>query len=274
MGSITSVYSQKSTEQVEPMKVIMTGLDGVGKSTILNQLTHRKLVTQYRSNIMPSAYCPINDYNANLDIKITTPMSGFQVETLTIPWKQIEITCWDVGGLDKILSQWSHFHKKVKAVVFVVDSNDWDRIDDARKEIHKIMSEALMEVPLLVLANKRDLPGIMNLSGMKECLAMYPFKGRRRRWRVHGICASQGLGVHEGFNWITSGCPDLLKTKYDLQLLRSLHQKGRASITNFDDENIKNLLMFICDQPSEICEMIEKYLGVIDCRVTGIEYAF
>lgn len=272
MGSGSSV--QKST--IEPIKVIMTGLDTAGKHTILEQLTHYRNAAM--EDIMPGTgtHCTINDYYFKREADVIDPDSGFQVESLLLPWKKLEIICWDAGDHpEDIRSRCRHYYKQAKAVIFVVDSNDWDRIDNARVEMHRIMNEdELKDIPLLVLANKRDLIGIMNLSGMKECLGMYPFSGRRRRWRVQGICASQDLGIAEGFDWITSGCPDLLKTKYDMQLLRSLYQKGRASMKNIRDEKIKNILLFICNQPSEICILIEIYLGVVDNRVTGIEYVF
>jgi GTPase SAR1 family protein len=42
----------------------------------------------------------------------------------------------------------------------VVDSQDKDRIDEARQELHKIISDREMrDCLLLVFANKQDLPG-------------------------------------------------------------------------------------------------------------------
>lgn len=43
--------------------------------------------------------------------------------------------------------------------MFVVDSQDKDRIEEARTELHKILNDREMkECLLLVFANKQDLP--------------------------------------------------------------------------------------------------------------------
>lgn len=44
-------------------------------------------------------------------------------------------------------------------MVFVVDSQDRERIDEARTELHKILNDREMkDALLLVFANKQDLP--------------------------------------------------------------------------------------------------------------------
>lgn len=45
-------------------------------------------------------------------------------------------------------------------MIFVIDSNDRDRIDEARQELHRIIQDREMKDSLLlVFANKQDLPG-------------------------------------------------------------------------------------------------------------------
>ena len=40
---------------------------------------------------------------------------------------------WDVGGKDKIRPLWRHYYQNTHALIFVIDSNDKDRVDDARQ---------------------------------------------------------------------------------------------------------------------------------------------
>ncbi len=61
---------------------------------------------------------------------------------------------------------WHEFGINVKrcvgtqGLIFVIDSNDRDRIDEARQELHRIIQDREMkESLLLVFANKQDLPG-------------------------------------------------------------------------------------------------------------------
>lgn len=67
---------------------------------------------------------------------------------------------WDVGGQDKIRPLWRHYYTGTQGLVFVVDSCDRERIDEARQELHRILSDREMkDCLLLVFANKQDLPG-------------------------------------------------------------------------------------------------------------------
>ncbi len=55
---------------------------------------------------------------------------GFNVET--VEYKNISFTVWDVGGQDKIRPLWRHYFQNTQGLIFVVDSNDRERIGEAR----------------------------------------------------------------------------------------------------------------------------------------------
>lgn len=83
--------------------------------------------------------------------------SGFNVET--VEYKNIQFTVWDVGGQDKIRPLWRHYFQNTQGIIFVVDSNDRDRIVEAREELQRMLNEdELRDALLLVFANKQDLP--------------------------------------------------------------------------------------------------------------------
>ena len=44
-----------------------------------------------------------------------------------------KLTCWDVGGQSKIRPLWRHYFMNTHGVIFVIDSNDKQRIDEANK---------------------------------------------------------------------------------------------------------------------------------------------
>lgn len=77
---------------------------------------------------------------------------GFNVET--VEYKNINFTVWDVGGQDKIRPLWRHYfvntqvsHKWIadlfnvvrKGLIFVVDSNDRERVKEAKDELDKMV---------------------------------------------------------------------------------------------------------------------------------------
>lgn len=119
-------------------------------------------------------------------------------------YKNVKFNVWDVGGQDKIRPLWRHYYTGTQGLVFVVDSQDRERIDEAKQELHRILSDREMkECLLLVFANKQDLPGGAYDLGPREPviisystldLAMSPaevteqlglHRMRDRSWYVH-----------------------------------------------------------------------------------------
>eukprot|EP00735_Rhodelphis_limneticus_P003826 TRINITY_DN15353_c0_g1::TRINITY_DN15353_c0_g1_i1::g.22700::m.22700 TRINITY_DN15353_c0_g1::TRINITY_DN15353_c0_g1_i1::g.22700 ORF type:complete len:179 (-),score=11.73,sp/Q7RVM2/ARF_NEUCR/53.53/5e-61,Arf/PF00025.16/1.5e-53,G-alpha/PF00503.15/0.22,G-alpha/PF00503.15/7.6e-07,Miro/PF08477.8/6.5e-08,SRPRB/PF09439.5/8e-07,Ras/PF00071.17/3.3e-06,ABC_tran/PF00005.22/0.00016,Gtr1_RagA/PF04670.7/0.00024,MMR_HSR1/PF01926.18/0.0021,NACHT/PF05729.7/58,NACHT/PF05729.7/0.012,GTP_EFTU/PF00009.22/42,GTP_EFTU/PF00 len=157
-------------------RILMIGLTGAGKSTIV-----------YKLHIG--------------DVPTTPGCIGFNVETTQ--YKNIHITSFEVGISQhncKIL--WSHYFQDSDAVVFVVDSTDRDQLEEARTELHEILShELLKNVSLLVLANKQDLPDAIPPAEMVTELALG--KLGDRKWHVEGSCAVTGDGIFEGLDWLS-----------------------------------------------------------------------
>ena len=67
----------------------------------------------------------------------TIPTIGFNVET--VEYKNICFTVWDVGGQDKIRPLWRHYFQNTQGLIFVVDSNDRERITEAQDELQKMV---------------------------------------------------------------------------------------------------------------------------------------
>jgi ADP-ribosylation factor protein 1 len=152
----------------------MVGLDAAGKTTILYKLKLGEVVT-------------------------TIPTIGFNVET--VEYKNISFTVWDVGGQDKIRLLWRHYYQNTQGLIFVVDSNDRDRIDDAREELHKMLSEEeLREAVLLVFANKQDLQFALDAEEILNTLSLMEIKDRT--WTIQACSAVTKEGLQEGMEWL------------------------------------------------------------------------
>ena len=118
----------------------------------------------------------------------TIPTIGFNVET--VEYKNIKFTVWDVGGQDKIRPLWRHYYQNTEGVIFVVDSNDLERVDAARKELEQMLAEdSLKDACVLVFANKQDLPNAMEVSEMADKLGLGSM--RNRKWYIKGCCANR-----------------------------------------------------------------------------------
>lgn len=131
------------------------------------------------------------------------PAIGFNVDTCR--YHELEVTSWDLGGQDKIRVIWRHYYPSTQGLIFVVDSQDRDRMPQARDELNLLLAEAdLHGVPLLVLANKQDLPGCMTIAEISEILeldALVP-----RAWRICPVCSVTEEGLGEAFDWLQRTC--------------------------------------------------------------------
>eukprot|EP00434_Breviolum_minutum_P040671 symbB.v1.2.036151.t1/scaffold5036.1/size31615/3 len=182
----------------QEMRILMVGLDAAGKTTILYKLKLGEVVT-------------------------TIPTIGFNVET--VEYKNLSFTVWDVGGQDKIRPLWRHYYQGTNGLIYVVDSNDRDRIEDAREELNKMLNEDEMrDAVLLVFANKqdltvsilsgpsttvsaigilcgKDLPNAMTAAEVTEKLGLHNL--RHRQWFIQSACATTGDGLYEGLDWLS-----------------------------------------------------------------------
>jgi len=171
MGILHSIF-----ERFHDYKIILLGLDGAGKTSILYKLKMNQTI-------------------------MTIPTIGFNVEQVI--HKGMKITIWDVGGQDKIRPLWRHYFQNAQAIIFVIDSHDTDRFLCAQKELHKILTdEYLKNIPLLLLANKTDMQPMCNLNSLTQVLKMDRLINHP--WYIQPSSAISGEGLYEGLNWVTS----------------------------------------------------------------------
>merc|ERR1712187_25345 len=106
------------------------------------------------------------------EVVTTIPTIGFNVET--VEYKNINFTVWDIGGQDKIRKLWRYYYQGTQGLIFVVDSNDRERIEDVCEELAKmLMEEEMRDAVLLVLANKQDLPNSLTAAEVTEKLGLH-----------------------------------------------------------------------------------------------------
>jgi len=85
--------------------------------------------------------------------------------------------------------------------LYVVDSNDRERIDEAALELQKVLREdELRDATLLVLCNKQDLPNAMSVAEVTDKLGLHSL--RNRQWYIQATCACSGDGLYEGLDWL------------------------------------------------------------------------
>ncbi|XP_074769409.1 ADP-ribosylation factor-like protein 11 [Athene noctua] len=151
-------------------RVVMLGLDFAGKSTLLYKLKSGRAVE-------------------------TCPTVGFNVESLQTPCR-ISFTLWDVGGQDNLRASWLDYLEDTKTLIFVLDSTDTARLPEAMAALEEVLSQPSMAgVPVLLLANKQEVPGALAPAELGERLRWGQLA--RRRWVLQGCSAHTGQGLQE-----------------------------------------------------------------------------
>jgi signal recognition particle receptor subunit beta len=85
------------------------------------------------------------------------PTVGLNVEQVKFR-NNITLTLWDVGGNARKL--WKHYYDKIDSLVFVVDCSDDKRLELAKSEMLKVISDPELDAcPMLIFANKQDMDG-------------------------------------------------------------------------------------------------------------------
>jgi len=158
----------------EEVKILLLGLDAAGKTTILYKLTLGEVIS-------------------------TAPTIGSNQEVFQ--YKNLSIRMWDVGGQTTLRASWAQYFAKTKAVIFVVDSTDRQRLGLAKQELHKLCAdEDLSEALLLVFANKQDVRGCLSAAQISEGLSLTEL--RDRQWQIVACCALTGKGLMDGMDWL------------------------------------------------------------------------
>eukprot|EP00455_Lapot_gusevi_P008362 TRINITY_DN13633_c0_g2_i6.p1 TRINITY_DN13633_c0_g2~~TRINITY_DN13633_c0_g2_i6.p1 ORF type:complete len:184 (-),score=15.94 TRINITY_DN13633_c0_g2_i6:382-933(-) len=171
----------------KPKQINVLGLDGVGKT---------ELIHKFQSDASK--------------IESTIPVIGFNLEKTQ--HRGLSLYSWGIGGRSSI-GPVQRFHmKECEGVVFVIDATDRDRVTAAASLLqygstvfwlNTILSEdLLLGRPLLIFANKQDLPNCMPESEIIECLGLNKISGRQ--WKLQPCSVVTGQGLEEGWNWIIS----------------------------------------------------------------------
>lgn len=165
-----SLFGQKER------RILILGLDGAGKTTILYKLQVGEVVT-------------------------TIPTIGFNVETLT--YKNLKFQVWDLGGQTSIRPYWRCYYSNTDAIIYVVDSMDKERMSISKQELVSMLEEEeLKNSTLVVFANKQDIPGALTETEVAKELGLAAIKDRK--WQIFKTSAVKGEGLETAMDWLVT----------------------------------------------------------------------
>jgi ADP-ribosylation factor-like protein 8 len=96
---------------------------------------------------------------------------------------------------------WERYCRGVSAIVYVVDSADEESIAESVTEFGELLRRTqAAATPVLLLGNKNDLPGHLELQGLIDKFGLEGIQGREVG--CYSISAREGHNVDETLKWL------------------------------------------------------------------------
>ncbi|KXS20969.1 ARF/SAR superfamily [Gonapodya prolifera JEL478] len=175
----------KHVTQKEEFYILILGLDNAGKTTLLEKI---KTLFTGTPGMPPEKIAPTVGLNiAKIPITSTA-----------------RLNFWDLGGQREMRSLWPQYYDECHGIVFVIDSCDEERLDECRAAADSLLtSDLTLNVPLILLANKQDLPTALPPHELKERFVnRIAERMGARESGVMAVSAIEGTGVKDAIDWI------------------------------------------------------------------------
>lgn len=156
-GSLPAAAEAPQTSQSCPVEsagtqVLVLGLDGSGKTSLLHCFSSGSLEQDME------------------------PTQGFNA--VSISRDDLHIEFLEIGGKEDLRPYWQRYMSKALLLVFVVDSSNPRLFPVAKKHLHELLA-CHPRLPLMVLANKQDLPGSCSITDLHDALSLSEAGDRR-----------------------------------------------------------------------------------------------
>ncbi len=156
--------------------VAIVGLDGAGKTTIINRLLR-------------------SEFN------LTRPTFGINIEIYK--YRSLEFVVYDLGGQMPLRETlWEKFVSSADGLVFVLDSADKKRFNIAAEEFNNALSYN-QEAPVLFLSNKIDLEDAASSDDVLDVIDFGELIRLQRKYNFSRCSALTGEDLFESWDWLT-----------------------------------------------------------------------
>jgi len=170
----------KSLFWKQEMEITLVGLQSAGKTTLLSAISDGKLSAE----------------------KDTIPTIGLNTKKVTKG--AVTIKLWDIGGQPRFRPMWERYCRGVNSIVYVVDAADPSMFESSKACLHDLLSKpALANIPLLVLANKNDLPGAVDERAVGAALDLATIASTGREVTCYSISAKRVVNIDVTLSWLT-----------------------------------------------------------------------
>jgi small GTP-binding protein len=187
-------------------KVVITGLDSSGKTTLVSFLQNGTFIEH-------------------------TPTMGKELTTMEV--QGIRINIMDMGGQKDFRELWLHEMSDAECVIFMIDAYARERFSEAKDELWKL-SSVFKKKGLIVLANKYDLQPTAQVSEIIEALDLSKISS----FEILPISCKTGYGIVPAFMKIYYKLTGRQLTKKLNIRAVTVFNQGGIPLTSSDNQQI------------------------------------
>lgn len=172
--NLRNVFRPKS----KSVNIAWLGLDFAGKTTLIRRVTE------------------------GLFKQDTKRTLGLNIDEYEID-KRFKLICWDIGGQEVFREHlWETYIKDSAGIIFVVDSSTPERFPEVKQEFWRwvIENPDIKNIPILILANKQDLPQAQNSGDIANALDLNQLSSFS--YSILPCSAATGSNLLEGLEWL------------------------------------------------------------------------
>lgn len=199
------------------------GLDNAGKTTFLE---HLKLLYQSPDSSQQSNKKKHNKKDTREIIKKRRILPTVGQNTTTIKYENesdnnhqynnINLKFWDLGGQKSLRNMWSRYYNSCHGIIFIIDSTDTERFQEcydtlmglSRDENWRCENNSydnMVNVPILMLANKQDLPDAIDLVALKTGVFIQLVSELEATdLKLLPVSVLENQGLKESLEWLVS----------------------------------------------------------------------
>ncbi|KAG0483195.1 hypothetical protein HPP92_011279 [Vanilla planifolia] len=127
-----------------------------------------------------------------------------------------KLVFWDLGGQIGLRTIWEKYYEEAHAIIYVIDASCPSSFEDAKSALEKVLRhDDLRGAPLLILANKQDLPNAVSSEELARYLDLKELG--ERVYLFESVSAYDGKGIKYAIDWLV----DALERSKRTELLRT-----------------------------------------------------
>ena len=159
-------------------KMVFLGLDNAGKTTLMGLL-------------------------ANGELKYYTPTMLPTSEHFTMGG--VKFTAFDLGGHVQARRVWSDYCMAMDGLVFMVDTSDRYRMEEAGRELRALLEDPSMEnIPVAILGNKIDRRDALGETDLMAALGIYKYLSTKNTVKLFLVSVVKRQGIKEAVQWLAT----------------------------------------------------------------------